>query len=272
MLLRFRLITSLLLSLAAPFTAALSLSGPLTQGGLISGEVAPGSQVAFAGKSVRVSDAGMFVIGVGRDAELSQSLKVTLPSGEIQTHTFRLSKREYNIQKVNGISKKIMSPSESDLKRIGEEAALVKKARSEDSARQDVFDGFVWPLEGPISGVYGSQRVYNGKPGRPHYGLDIAAATGTPVHAPADGVVTLAHDDMFYSGGTLIVDHGYGVFSTFIHMSKVVVKPGQELKRGDLIGEVGATGRATGPHLDWRINWFDERLDPQLLLPAHPSK
>ncbi len=268
MLGRFLVSTLLVLALMSPFATALSLSGPLTQGGLISGEVAPGSQVEFAGKSVRVNAAGKFVIGVGRDAELSQSLQVILPNGEKQTHAFSLSKREYNVQKVNGISKKIMSPSESDLKRIREEAALVKKARSEDSARQDVFDGFVWPLDGPISGVYGSQRVYNGKPGRPHFGLDIAAPTGTPVHAPADGVVTLAHDDMFYSGGTLIVDHGFGVFSTFIHMSKVIAKSGQEIKRGDIIGEVGATGRATGPHLDWRINWFDERLDPQLLLPA----
>lgn len=257
--------------LFSPWSIALPLEGPLKQGGLITGKVAPGSQVNFDGKTLRLSASGAFVFGVGRDAALSQVLEVTSPSGVKEQHTFNLEKREYNIQKVNGISKKIMSPSETDLKRIGAEAVLVKKARAADSPRLDVFAGFVWPLDGPVTGVYGSQRVYNGKPGRPHFGLDIAAPTGTPVRAPANGVVALVHNDMFYSGGTLILDHGFGVSSTFIHMSKVLAKEGQEIKQGEVIGEVGATGRATGSHLDWRINWFDVRLDPQLLLPARPT-
>jgi len=147
---------------------------------------------------------------------------------------------------------------------------LIKQARKGDSKLQDFLAGFVKPLEGPITGVYGSRRVYNGTPGRPHYGLDIAAPTGTEVYAPAPGIVRLAHDDMFYSGGTLIVDHGQGVSSTFIHLSEVIVTPGQRVEAGDLIARVGATGRATGPHLDWRINWFEVRIDPDLVLKNFP--
>jgi murein DD-endopeptidase MepM/ murein hydrolase activator NlpD len=130
----------------------------------------------------------------------------------------------------------------------------------------DFAGAFHWPLEGPITGVYGSQRVYNDVPGRPHYGVDVAAATGTPITTPAPGLVTLAHPDMFYSGGTVIIDHGYGISSTMMHLSKVLVDVGQEVVPGDIIAEVGASGRATGPHLDWRMNWFKVRIDPQLLV------
>jgi murein DD-endopeptidase MepM/ murein hydrolase activator NlpD len=130
---------------------------------------------------------------------------------------------------------------------------------------------FIWPVTGRISGVYGSQRILNGKPKRPHYGVDIAAPTGTPVKAPADGVVSLVHNDMFYSGGTLIVDHGHGLSTTYMHLHKILVKKGQRVKQGDVIAQVGATGRVTGPHLHWGMNWFDTRLDPSLLVPPMPK-
>ena len=149
---------------------------------------------------------------------------------------------------------------------------MVRDARSLDRERTDFIGGFIQPLEGVITGVYGSQRVYNGIPKRPHYGLDIAAPEGTAVRAPAFGVVTLVHPDMYYSGGTLIVDHGHGLSSTFIHLSKILVQEGQRVTPGELIAEVGATGRATGPHLDWRMNWFDVRVDPQQVLQALPAK
>ena len=148
---------------------------------------------------------------------------------------------------------------------------LVREARTVDDKRTDFLTGFVKPLEGPITGVYGSRRVYNGTPGNPHYGLDIAAPTGTEVFAPAPGVVTLVHRDMFYSGGTLLIDHGYGISSTFIHLSELLVEEGQQVTPSDPIARVGATGRATGPHLDWRINWFDVRLDPALVLDQFPA-
>jgi murein DD-endopeptidase MepM/ murein hydrolase activator NlpD len=131
--------------------------------------------------------------------------------------------------------------------------------------------GFTWPVKGRISGVYGSQRVYNGTPGAPHYGVDVAVPTGTPVRAPASGVITLAEPDLYYSGGTVILDHGYGLSSSFLHLSKVHVTVGQRLAVGDLLGEVGATGRATGPHLDWRMSWLSERIDPQFLVPPMPN-
>ncbi|MGK0440295.1 MAG: murein DD-endopeptidase MepM/ murein hydrolase activator NlpD, partial [Pseudohongiellaceae bacterium] len=178
--------------------------------------------------------------------------------------------RDYNIQRIEGISKAIMSPSDKNLKRIRDEAGQVWSARSKIKQRNDFAGEFTWPLTGPITGVYGSQRLYNNIPKRPHYGVDVAAPTGTPLSTPAPGVVTLAHKGMFYSGGTIIIDHGYGVSSTLMHLSKVLVKVGDEVKPGDIIAEVGATGRATGPHLDWRMNWYQSRIDPQLLVGAMP--
>ena len=126
--------------------------------------------------------------------------------------------------------------------------------------------GFTWPATGRISGVYGSQRVLNGKPRNPHFGLDIAAPDGTEVFAPADGLVTLTHPDMLLSGGTIILDHGQGLSSTFLHLSKILVEAGSFVKQGELIALIGSTGRASGPHLDWRMNWLDRRVNPQPLL------
>jgi murein DD-endopeptidase MepM/ murein hydrolase activator NlpD len=176
---------------------------------------------------------------------------------------------------VEGVPAKTVHPPKEQLERIRQEAALVRAARADRLDRPDllnaVFAGFIWPIEGPISGVYGSQRYYNGEPGRPHYGVDVAAPEGSVVHAPAAAVVTLAEADLFYSGGTIVLDHGYLLSSSFLHLSKVLVKVGDELKAGDIIGEVGSTGRATGPHLDWRMNWRDQRIDPQLLAPPMPK-
>ena len=131
---------------------------------------------------------------------------------------------------------------------------------------------FVWPIEGRITGVYGSQRVYNGVAGRPHYGVDVAAPVGAEVNAPAAGRIVLAHNNMFYSGGTLIIDHGHGLTSSFLHLSKILVEEGQEVQGGELVAEVGATGRVKGPHLDWRMNWRGARVDPELLVPEMPLK
>jgi murein DD-endopeptidase MepM/ murein hydrolase activator NlpD len=157
------------------------------------------------------------------------------------------------------------------LARIHRESASIKEARAKDDARTDFLKGFIWPAKGRITGVYGSQRILNGEPRRPHYGLDIAAPVGTLVVAPASGIVTLTTPNMFYSGGTLILDHGHGLSSTFIHLHRILVKEGQYVRQGDVIAEIGATGRVTGAHLDWRINLFKRRLDPQLILKAMPS-
>lgn len=247
------------------------------QGGFIWGKVAPGSLVALDGKALDVLADGTTFMGFGRDAGATTELSVTGPdaSGSICTETLQIASREYRIQRVEGVPAKTVHPPKEQLERIRREAALVRAARAGRLERPDllmaVLAGFIWPIEGPVSGVYGSQRYYNGEPGRPHYGVDVAAPTGSVVHAPAAAVVTLAEPDLFYSGGTIVLDHGYFLSSSFLHLSKVRVKVGDELKAGDIIGEVGSTGRATGPHLDWRMNWRKARIDPQLLAPPMPK-
>ncbi len=247
-------------------TSSVILSGAKTQGGLLFGQVAPTAKVYLGDDQIKVAENGVIVLGFGRDAELAQSLTVILASGKKHIEAINLEKRDYKIQRVNGISKKIMNPNKKNQKRSWADAALVRKARETDSKRQDFLAGFIQPVDGPVTGVYGSQRFYNGVPKRPHFGVDYAAPVGTPVMAPASGKVTLTHDNMFYSGGTLMVDHGLGVSSTFLHLSKILVKEGDEVKQGDIIAHVGKSGRATGAHLDWRINWFKVRIDPQQVL------
>lgn len=248
----------------------LQLNGQIIQGGMVIGKADPGSRVWFNERELSVSSEGLFVFGFDRDAGPSAVLKVTDTLGKTIKRTMTVKRRDYNIQRIEGIAKRIMSPSDEDLKRIRSDAALVTKARSEDLDRLDFTRPFIWPLKGRITGVYGSQRYYNGEPRRPHYGVDIAAPTGAPVTTPAPGIVTVAHDDMFYSGGTVVIDHGRGISSTMMHFSKVHVEVGDEVKPGDVIAEVGAGGRATGPHLDWRMNWFGERIDPTLLVDPLP--
>jgi len=266
------IIGTILAILCLPLSAqALTLSGQLKQGGMAIGKVDPTSRVFFKGKPVRVSGEGVFVIGFSRDAEPEAEIEIHRSSGKIEKHPVRIEQRTYKIQRIDGLPPKKVTPSSADLARIREEYALVRKVRKKDDPRIDFTQTFIWPVTGRISGVYGSQRILNGKPRRPHAGVDIAAPTGTPVKAPIDGVVTLAHDDMFYSGGTLIVDHGHGLSTVYMHLHKILVKEGQTVKQGDVIAQVGATGRVTGPHLHWGMNWFETRLDPSLMVPPMPK-
>ena len=270
-----RVILFCLMSLAGSSVACgqcPELEGNLTQGGLVWGVVAPGSEVTLDGEALDVTEDGTLLAGFGRDAAATAELVV---SGETNCRqTLTILPRQYNIQRVEGVPQKTVTPSPQHLERIRREQVLINAARAQQLPRPDLLGaaltGFEWPSVGPISGVYGSQRYYNGSPGRPHYGVDVAMPTGTPVRAPAAGVVTLAEPDLFYSGGTVFLDHGYRLSSAFLHMSKVLVRVGQELQAGDLIGEIGASGRATGPHLDWRMNWRNRRIDPQLLVPSMP--
>jgi len=263
----------LLLSLPLLVQAAdIQMTGLWSQGGLLRGYVKPTDHVEFMGRKVRVAPDGLFVIGLGRDAPSEVEVVVRDNTGVEIRYQYSVVQREYNEQIVNGVPQRTVSPPAPEvLDRIRRESALVKKARADDEHKKDFLMGFRRPLEGVISGVYGSRRVYNGTPGRPHYGLDIAAPKGELVFAPAPGVVKLTHDDMYYSGGTLIVDHGHGVTSSFIHLSEILVQTGDRIETGDPIAKVGSTGRATGPHLDWRINWFDVRLDPALVMEHFPS-
>jgi murein DD-endopeptidase MepM/ murein hydrolase activator NlpD len=248
----------------------LTIRGQWQQGGTLFGSVAPGYSLQLDGRKVRTTSTGEFVFGLGADAPQQVTLVVTDPQGRSEKRTYDVKQRQYQVQRVNGVEQKHVTPPPELLARIERENELTRKARLLDDDRTDFLQDFIWPLSGPITGVYGSRRVFNGTPRSPHYGLDIAAPTGTKVVAPAAGVVTLAEDDLFYSGGTLILDHGYGLSSTFIHLSKILVAVGDRIEQGQAIAEVGATGRVTGPHLDWRMNWFDVRLDPALLMEGKP--
>ncbi len=262
----------LLAGLAALVTLpGLSLEGQAIQGGLLQGQTLPGAEVTLDDDPVRVWPDGRFLIGFGREAPPVARLAVMFPDGRETTHTIDIAQRDYRIQHIDGLPPSRVSPPEAVLARIREEAERVRNARAAVSDRDDYAAGFVWPLTGRISGVYGSQRILNGEPRQPHFGVDVARPEGTVVTAPAPGVVTLAEPDLYYSGGTLIIDHGRSLSSTFIHLSEILLEPGQQVQTGDAIAKVGATGRATGPHLDWRMNLGEIRLDPALLAGPMPS-
>jgi len=251
---------------------ALELNGEAIQGGLIFGLTQPGNQIFLDDTEVMVSTQGRFLIGFGRDETGERLLRVKGGPGFDELVTLAVSPREYTIEKVDGLPPKTVTPDPAAAKRIAEEGAMVSSARSRRDSRTDYAPGFAWPAQGRISGVYGSQRILNGEPRRPHFGLDIAAPEGSPVYAPAAGIVTLNHPDMYFSGGTLILDHGQGLSSTFLHLSKILVEAGTTVRQGDLIAEIGSTGRASGPHLDWRMNWLNHRVDPQLLMKGTPQQ
>jgi murein DD-endopeptidase MepM/ murein hydrolase activator NlpD len=258
---------ALALAFTSGASAATRLDGDFVQGGLVIGTTAPSSKVMLDGRVVRVAPDGQFLFGFTRDAAPDAVLEITAPDGSVDRRALKILPRAYDIQRIDGLPRKMVTPPADVLARIRREGAAIEAARMRDTPVAYFRSGFDWPARGRISGVYGSQRILNGKPRRPHYGIDIAGSVGTPVAAPADGIVRLAEPDLYYSGGTIILDHGHGLSSAFLHMSKVVVKPGDRVGRGDPLGAIGATGRATGPHLDWRINWFDRRLDAGLLVP-----
>ena len=256
----------LLVAWAAPLQARTQLQGESVQGGLIFGQTEPGNAVLLDGMPIMVSEQGRFVVGFGRDQTGESALLVKAPDGADERIALQIKPRQFAIEQVDGLPPATVTPDPEAEQRIRDEAAMVAAARSRRDQRTDYASGFAWPASGRISGVYGSQRILNGQPRNPHFGLDIAAPGGSPVYAPAAGIVTLAHPDMYFSGGTLILDHGQGLSSTFLHLSKVHVTAGRSVEQGELIAEIGATGRASGPHLDWRMNWLDRRVDPQLLM------
>lgn len=275
---RFKLRLSACFGLLLVFCAlalqaeTLRWQGSLEQGALLMGEIPAGYRASYNQQSLQVTAEGQFLLGLGRDAASSIELTLTNPQG-VETKTkFPVRKRHYNIQRIEGVPQKTVNPRAEDLARIRSDSVLVKRARTDITESLDFLGGFQRPLEGRVTGVYGSQRFYNGVPKSPHYGIDYAAPTGTLVMAPATGVVRLAHRDLFYSGGTLIVDHGHGLSSTFLHLSDILVEEGMRVERGKPIAKVGATGRATGPHLDWRMNWRQVRIDPVLVLQALPAR
>lgn len=247
------------------------ISGKLTQGGFIKGRVGPGVTVSYLNHKVSLTAQGDFIVGLGREAPEVVVLTLQKVGQAAENKFINVKKRQYDIQYINGVDQDKVTPAPERLERIRRENEMIGKIRQTDSQRTDFLKAFHWPAVGKITGVYGSQRYYNGLPLNPHFGVDIAGPVGTEVMAPLSGLVTLVHNDMFYSGGTLVVDHGHGISSTFIHLSKILVKVGDEITLGQAIAKMGATGRATGPHLDWRINWFEQRLDPELFVGPMPQ-
>lgn len=257
----------LALLVAVPAAAQIALDGPMTQGGLITGKIAPGHALELDGEPVKVASNGRFVIGFGRDAELEHRLTLLDPEGrKLSRQTLRLADRDFDIERIDGLPEEKVTLPPEYYQRRERETGMVRKARAPVTDRTHWASGFQWPARGRISGVYGSQRILNGKPRWPHYGVDVAAPEGAPVYAPAAGVVRLAESDFLLEGGIVIIDHGFGVSSTLMHLASVDVEVGREIAAGERIGAIGATGRATGAHVDWRINWRDRRLDPQLLV------
>ncbi len=251
--------------------AAIALDGHLIQGGLAFGHTEAGSRVKLDGQSIPLARDGRFMLAFGRDQSPHATLAIAHASGKTETQELTIAQRTYDIQRIDGLPQNKVEPNEAELKRIKAEQARINAARARDTDLPYAFEGFDWPALGPISGVYGSQRILNGEPRRPHFGVDVAAPVGTPLKAPAGGIVSLADADLFFTGGTVIIDHGHGLASLFAHMQKVAVKEGDRLAKGDVTGALGGTGRATGPHLHWGMYLFNTPIDPQLLVPPMPS-
>jgi murein DD-endopeptidase MepM/ murein hydrolase activator NlpD len=249
----------------------LDLAGELVQGGLVRGKVAPDTVVWLDGRSLRVTADGWFVFGFGRDAPASAELLTTAPNREERRHILQIAPRTYRVQRIDGLPPRKVTPSEADLAKIHADAALLDAAKERDTVARGFTEQMTWPAIGPISGVYGSQRILNGEPRTPHRGVDVAAPAGALVGAVASGVVSLAEADMYFTGGTVMLDHGHGLHSIYVHLGEVRVTVGQQLRQGQTLGTVGATGRATGPHLHWGVYWFDQAVDPALLVGAMPG-
>ena len=245
---------------------AVEFQGKFIRGHFIIGKTELNTKVLIDKKEVRVTDDGFFAFGISRDRKYN--IVITLnKDGNKQKIVKKIFKRKYNIQRIDGLPEEKVTPPEEVYERIKKENKLIGSARNIDSNLTYFKNKFTAPIENTIiTGVYGSQRILNGKPKWPHYGLDFAADEGTKIEAMLDGVVTLAEPDLYYSGGTLIFDHGHGISTLYMHMQKIFVKKGQKIKQGDIIGTVGSTGRATGAHLDVRLNWFQTRLDPETVL------
>ena len=242
------------------------LPSSASQGALVVGATHQAATVTLDGRTLRVSPTGVFVFGIGRDAQGEVVVSVAQPGTGVIQHRIAVTPRDWPIERIDGVPPATVNPPPAIAARIEREQAQVVAARARDDDRADFAQAFIWPVQGRISGRFGNQRIYNNTPKSAHSGMDIAAPNGTPVKAPAAGVVTFAAPDLYLTGGTLLLDHGHGVSSNFLHLSRLDVRVGDRVQQGQVIGAVGATGRATGPHLHWGMNWFDVRVDPLLVL------
>ena len=261
---KFRLFF-LIIFLISANSNAIEFEGKFLQGHYIVGITSPSAKIKIDKKEVKVSNDGYFVFGIDRDRKFDLTI-TKIQNGKKEKIIKKVLKRKYNIQRIEGLEESKVTPPESVYKRIKDENNKIGKARSINSDLPFFKNQFIMPVEGIISGVYGSQRILNGKPKWPHYGIDIAAKQGTMIKSSGSGTVTMAEDDLYYTGGTIIMDHGHGISSIYSHLENVMVSVGDKINQGDIIGTVGSTGRSTGPHLDFRVNWFQTRLDPMSII------
>lgn len=268
--LRPSLLTACLLLAAATAHAQAAhianLPAQASQGAMVIGHSVPNADVRVSGRKLSVDAQGRFVFGIGRDEKGPVTVRIQPPGAAAQIADIRITPRDWPIQRINGVPPATVNPPPAIAQRIARENGRIVAARRDDSANSDFAQAFIWPLKGRISGRFGNQRVFNGTPKSPHSGMDIATAQGTPIRAPAGGRITLAEKDFYLTGGTVMIDHGHGISSNFLHMSRLDVKVGDVVKQGDVVGAVGSTGRSTGPHLHWGMTWFDTRIDPLLVL------
>lgn len=248
----------------------LELKGQPVQGGLIIAKTNPSAKVKINREITQLNKEGYFMFGFGRFDDKDILLDIEYNNYHYKT-TVPVIAREFPTEVIDGLPANKVNPPPEVYAQIKSDNVKVAQARAFFDQRNDFLEDFIWPSNGRVSGVYGSRRILNGEPKRPHYGMDIANVVGTPIVAPASGVVRLAETGMYYTGGTIIIDHGFGLTTTYLHMSQVDVSVGQYITKGDQIGEIGATGRATGPHLDWRLNLGKTRLDPQLIIPKEAT-
>ena len=245
---------------------ALELRGKFFQGNLIIGKTDPASKIFIDKKKIKVSSQGLFAFGLGKDRKNDVIIEV-YKKNLLKRIVKKVYKKKYKVQRIEGLPKKQVTPPKEFYERINNDNKLIGRARAINSNLTFFSKKFQIPIKDTIiTGVYGSQRILNGIPKSPHYGLDFAAKEGTEIKAMLDGVVTLSEQNLYYTGGTIIFDHGHGVSTLYMHMKDVLVTKGQKIKQGDVIGTVGKTGRSTGAHLDIRLNWFDVKLDPASVL------
>ena len=256
-------------SFGANADVPLSLDGHAVEGGLMFGKTDAQARVTLDKNPVLVSKEGHFLIGFGRDSAGIKNLEVAL-GNEIVRREINVVDREFKIERINGLPGKKVTPNPKAIERITKEKVLITDAKRASDSSPHYLSGFGWPVIGRLSGVYGSQRVLNGKPRRPHYGTDVAAPTRTPVRAVAAGRVAFVHSGMFFNGKTVLIDHGLGLRSVYIHLSDAKVTKDAYVAAGDVIGAVGATGRATGPHLHFGVTHNATPIDPEVLLGEMP--
>ena len=259
----------ILLFLFISFNAeAIDFKGSFSQGGLITGKIDKESKVVVDGKELKVNKDGYFIFGISRNRK--DPIKININSKSYNKEFVKkVSKRKFKIQRIDGLPKRKVTPNEEDMKRIRKEGKLISIAKKENSDLSFFFKNFIRPVDGITTGVYGSQRILNGKPRRPHYGIDIAAPKGTEVKNSNSGKVILSKNDLFFTGGTIIIDHGHGLISIYSHLEDLFVKEGDFAKRGEVIATVGSTGRSTGPHLDFRLYCRNVPVDPDLIIPKN---